>query len=221
MKNWQKQIVAVACAALASTPALALEQGDWLVRVGPTWVIPNDDSGAVKPLGQKGVEVDSSVALGASLTYMITNNLGVEILAATPFSHDVSGSKDLSGLGTIAEVTHLPPTVTLQYYFNVSDVVRPYLGAGINYTAFFDEKLRASPLRDDMGYRKISLDDSFGWAVQAGVDVPLQNGWFVNAAVWYLSIDTTAKITGPGNDTLKVDVDIDPWTVMVGGGKHF
>jgi outer membrane protein len=121
MKTW-KIMAAAGCLALSATPALALDQGDMLVRFGPTWVMPNDSSGNLRADGTSipdtGVKVDDAVALGVSFTYMLSPNLGIEVLAATPFTHDVKGAKDLSGLGTIAEVKHLPPTVSLQYHFS-------------------------------------------------------------------------------------------------------
>lgn len=221
MKTW-KTMAAAGCLALSAAPALALDQGDMLVRFGPTWVMPNDDSGPLKedgvaftPSGVVGV--DDGVALGVSFTYMLSPNVGLEVLAATPFTHDVKGAGVLSDLGTIAEVKHLPPTVSLQYHFPDLGAWRPYVGAGINYTTFFDEKPKG-PL-DDPGV-KVSLDDSWGWAVQAGVDYDINPRWFLGASLYYIAIDTTAKITD-GVDTLKVDVDIDPWVLMVGGGLRF
>lgn len=223
MKHWQKTILA-GCMALAATPAFALESGDMLLRVGPTWVMPNDDSGAVTPPGIEGVGVDDGVALGASFTYMFSRNLGVEVLAATPFKHDIKSEGDLAGAvpGKIGETRHLPPTVSLQYHFSDLGIWRPYVGAGINYTTFFDSKTKGD-LRA-AGYDKLSLDDSWGWALQAGLDVDVNDRWFVGASVYYMDIDTTAKIRGTGGafgDELKVNVDIDPWVLMVGGGLRF
>ncbi|ACL73610.1 outer membrane protein W [Thioalkalivibrio sulfidiphilus HL-EbGr7] len=218
MKKWQA-FAAAGCLALSAAPAMALDQGDMLVRFGPTWVMPNDDSGAVSANGTaiagSGVEVDNGVALGISFTYMMTPNLGVEVLAATPFSHDVKGKGSLQGEGTIATIKHLPPTVSLQYHFSDFGQWRPYVGAGINYTTFFDEKGKGNFAGAD-----VSLKDSWGWALQAGMDFDVNDRWFVGASAYYIAIDTTATIRA-GADTVKVDVDIDPWVLMVGGGLRF
>lgn len=218
MKRWQT-LAAAGCLALSAAPVMALDQGDMLVRFGPTWVMPNDDSGAVSLNGAaiagSGVSVDDGVALGISFTYMMTPNLGVEVLAATPFKHDVKGSGTISGLGTIAEVTHLPPTVSLQYHFSDFGAWRPYVGAGINYTTFFDEKGKGAFAGTD-----VSLKDSWGWALQAGVDFDVNERWFVGASAYYMAIDTTATIRD-GANTYRVNVDIDPWVLMVGGGLRF
>ncbi|MGI9315932.1 MAG: OmpW/AlkL family protein, partial [bacterium] len=138
-------------------------------------------------------------------TYMIKNNIGVELLAATPFSHDIV----LEGTGKIAETDHLPPTLSLQYHFAPESNVRPYVGAGVNWTTFFDEE--ATAVISD-----ISLDDSVGWAVQVGVDVDINEKWFFNADIRKLDIETTAE-TDIGN----IDVTIDPVVVSLGVGLRF
>ncbi len=90
---------------------------------------------------------------------MFTDNISLEILAATPFSHTVS--TNLGGLGDIADVKHLPPTLMVQYYFGeANSEIRPYVGAGINYTFFFDEKFNGTG--KDAQLRDLSLDDSWG-----------------------------------------------------------
>jgi outer membrane protein len=223
MNFWQMTIV-VGCMVLTTAPALALDRGDMLVRFGPTWVMPNDSSGAVTPPGVEGVSVDNGWALGVSFTYMATPNVGIEVLAATPFKHDIKSSGDLAGVvpGKIGDTYHLPPTVSLQYHFTDLGAMRPYLGAGINYTNFFKSKTRGG-LRD-AGYDSLSLSDSWGWSLQAGVDVDVNERWFVGASLYYMSIDTTAKVRGEGGafgDELRVAVDIDPWVLMVGGGLRF
>lgn len=225
MKNGQwLSLTVIGGLVFTISPVLALERGDMLVRFGPAWVMPNDSSGEVTPPGIKGVGVDDGVALGVSFTYMLSPNLGVEVLAATPFQHDIRSTKDLAGAvpGKIGETRHLPPTLSLQYHFTGPGQWRPYVGAGINYTTFFDSKTTGG-LRD-AGYDRLSLEDSWGWSLQAGVDVDVNERWFVGASVYYMSIDTTAKVRGSGGafgDELKVDVDIDPWVLMVGGGLRF
>lgn len=118
----------------------------------------------------------------------------------------------MAGLGTVAETKHLPPTLSLQYYFKPVPNVRPYVGAGVNYTYFWDEKT-AGPLAG----ADIDIDDSWGLAAQVGVDVDLDADWFVNADVRYIDIDTEATIEGLGT----VDVDISPWVYTLAVGYRF
>jgi len=191
-------------------PALAVQQGDWIVRVGAASVNPNDDSGQVGAIAGSGVSVDDGVAAFFNLSYMLSNNVAIELLAATPFKHDVNATGSIAALGKIAEVKHLPPTLSLQYHFTPTGNFRPYVGAGVNYTTFFSEDAVGGVVTD------ISLDDSWGLAVQGGFDVDFTKDWFFNADVRYISISTTAT-TNVG----KVDVDIDPWVFSLGVGTRF
>ena len=103
--------VAILAAIMAAPQAMAHKQGDILVRAGTATVVPNESSDDVLGLGEFGI--DSNTQLGITVGYMLTDNISVELLAATPFRHSVS----LNGVGKIAEIEHLPPTLMLQYYF--------------------------------------------------------------------------------------------------------
>lgn len=196
-----------------STQALAVSKGDWITRFGGVSVNPNDDSSAVPAVGAgSGVGVSDSQGLYVNVTYMISNNLGLELLAATPFTHDISATGNIAGLGKIAETKQLPPTFSVQYHFSPSQSFRPYVGGGINYTTFFSEKVT-----DGTGtLTRISLDDSWGFAVQGGFDLDINNNWFFNADLRYIDIETTAN-TNLGN----IDVTIDPWVISIGVGTTF
>jgi outer membrane protein len=195
--------------AAGAGPALAVQQGDWLIRGGLGHVSPTGDgqSAAGK------VEADSATSLAVNLTYMLSDNLGVELLGALPFTHDI----DLEGAGTVGETKQLPPTLILLYNFNPKSAVRYYAGAGLNYTTFFSEKTSGALAGADL-----ELDDSFGLAVEAGVDVDLDKDMFFNASLWWMDIDTEAEITAGGAPVVpKFDVEIDPWALFVGVGWRF
>jgi outer membrane protein len=213
MQVCRKLALGAVCGALVlgGGGAVAAE-GDWIVRVGVAHVSPNDDSGELSGVAGAEVSVDSATSLGITIAWMATDNVGIGVLGAWPFKHDIKGEGALSGAGKIAEVKHLPPTVTLQYHFNPAGAARPFVGAGINYTTFFSEKTHG------LGGASISLDDSWGWAVEAGIDFDLNQDWFASAQLWYIAIDTTATL-GDGLGT--IDVDIDPWVAMIGAGRRF
>jgi outer membrane protein len=210
--KWVKSVsfVITAVAMMLSSQANAVSQGDWLMRFGAVSVNPNDSSGQVGAISGSSVSVSSSQGIFLNLTYMLRDNIGLEVLAATPFSHDIDATGSIAGLGKIAEVKQLPPTVSLQYHFAPKNDFRPYVGAGINYTTFFNEKTTGSTVTS------ISLDDSWGLAAQAGFDMDINKDWFFNADLRYIKIKTTAT-TNVG----KVDVTIDPWVISVGVGMHF
>lgn len=207
---------------LVSGSAYSLERGDIIVRAGATLVAPNDDSDsfAVAPVGADNAEVgvDSAWSLGLTAAYMVTDNVGVELLAAWPFEHDITGEGDLSGLGTIASTRHLPPTLSLQYYFNVAGNLRPYAGVGVNYTLFFDEKSEGALEDLGIGDNDIDLDPSVGFAAQLGIDYEFaQRPFLLSADVRYISIVTDADIEGVG----EFEVEINPWVVSLTAGYRF
>ncbi|GGJ09198.1 OmpW family outer membrane protein [Halopseudomonas pertucinogena] len=214
----------LAPALLAASVAQAHQAGDIIVRAGAVTVDPHEDSSGIKHavagnLGGKAT-LDSDTQLGLNFAYMLTDSVGIELLAATPFSHDVG----VQGLGApidgkLGSIKHLPPTVSLVYYpLDNSSAFKPYVGAGVNFTWFFDEDL--SSAAKDNGFSGLSLDNSWGLAAQIGADYMLNDNWMVNAQVRYIDIDTTGKTTLAG-DRVKVDVDVDPWVYMVGLGYKF
>ena len=193
-------------AALASPVAMAHQAGDILVRGGLAFVSPQTSSDDV--LGTGELEIDSNMQLGLTLSYLITDNWGVELLAATPFSHSVS----TAGLAEVAKVKHLPPTLMAQYYFgDAKSKVRPYIGAGVNYTTFFDEEGRGALAGTD-----VSVDSSWGMAGQVGLDMAINDRWFVNASAWIMDIDTDVH-TAVGT----IKTSIDPMAFMFGVGYRF
>lgn len=203
-------------AALVSPSVFAHKQGDFVLRVGAASVVPNDSSDKI--LGsQEELKVDSNTQLGLTFGYMFTDNISLELLAATPFSHDIS--TDLLGLGDIADTKHLPPTLMVQYYFGEpQSKFRPYVGAGLNYTIFFDEGFNNKA--KNVGLTDLKLDDSFGLAANVGVDYMINDQLFLNASAWYANIETEATYKF-GGAKQKTDVKINPWVFMISGGYKF
>jgi len=194
--------------ALGAGHAFAYGAGDLFTHFGIAKVSPKSDNGNFDAIGVDRVDVDDDTGFAFTLGYRFLDNWGVELLAAQRFKHDIS----LDG-SEVASTRHLPPTLTVQYYpLGGTDArVQPYVGAGINYTHFSDEKLDGGSL---------DLDDSWGAAGQLGVDLLIDDHWSLNAAAWYIDIDSdaTAKVGGQSYDTT---VHIDPWVVMGGIGYHF
>lgn len=223
MSILKKTALAAATAAVfASAPALAYEAGDMMLRVGAAGVYPTGESDDLAAVPGGSVEADSAWSLGITFTYMLTDQLGLGVLGAWPFEHDIQPKgalKTALGSGDVGETKHLPPTVTLQWHFPTGSKLHPYVGAGFNYTYFFDEDTKGA-----LGSTgaKLDIDDSWGLAGEIGVDYELQNDWMVSGQIWYIGIEPEAKITG-GTLGLneKIDVEIDPWVFMVSAGKKF
>lgn len=183
--------LAVAAALCTAIPATALaEKGDWLVRVGGSSVQPKDDNLVLGP----GVvlQVDDDDRFTFDVTYMFRDNWGIELLASDIWNHGFT----VSGTTIAGEVEHLPPTLSLQYHFLPDSWIRPYVGAGLNYTIFSNETSNAGSL---------NLRGSFGPAVGAGVDVTLWNDFFLNAAVRWIDIDSDASLNGADIGTIEID----------------
>lgn len=211
--------------------AFALEKGDWIGRIGIGYLNINTSTSTVDivgtgPVPGTGIEASNSTNLVGTIGYMLTDNLALELLLALPFKHDLTSNAALSGAlgsaGTIATTKQLPPVLSLNYHFMPKNPWRPYVGAGINYTVFFDEQTTGA-LRN-AGYTDLELNDSWGLALQAGMDVDITEEWFVNATVMWVDINTDAKISGAGGafGPLEIkDIELDPLVFMVQVGTTF
>lgn len=214
---------------IATPMAHAYQAGDIIVRAGAITVDPRESSsdiwvGALNTdvAGTKAT-LDSDTQLGLNFAYMLTSNIGIELLAATPFSHNV-GVKGMPGPfaglnGNLGELKHLPPTLSVVYYpLDSASAFQPYIGAGINYTWFFDTKLSSEA--EAKGFSGLDMKDSWGLSAQVGMDYMLTDNIMLNAQVRYIDIDTTGTTSFAGAK-VKVDVDVDPMVYMVGLGYKF
>lgn len=176
--------------------------GDILVRARAIAVVAQEDS--TTNIGTT-IKVDNAVVPELDFTYFFTKNIAAELIAAvTP--HDVSTASGVDA----GRAWLLPPTLTVQYHFDQFETFKPYVGAGLNYTHFFN----ANPgsLSD------VKYDDSWGGALQAGIDFRIQDNWYANVDVKKVWIATTAEFN---SGTIVADVDIDPVIVGVGIGYKF
>lgn len=197
------RIGALVLGALAFAPVQAHEAGDWLFRVGVTHIEPKSNNGTVAG-GAVTLDVGGNLRPSFTATYMATRNLGIELLGAFPFQHDI----DARGIGNIGSTKLLPPTLSVQWHFLPDADIQPYVGLGLNYTTFFSTK---SVLGD------VDLSDSWGLAAQAGVDFKLSDRWFINADIRYIDISSDVRLNGTkiGKTTL------DPWVATFGVGYRF
>lgn len=208
--------VAVAALILSSVSgsALAHDAGEFFIRAGSATVRPTEGSDNV--LGSLGsFNVSNNTQLGVTMTYMATENVGIELLAASPFRHKVGTGPT----GTIATIQHLPPSLVAQWYFgDAGSKFRPYIGAGINYTMFFNEKFNDTG--KEAGLSDLSLKNSWGAAGVAGLDYLINRDWLINASVWYMDIDTDVRFKAGGQQQ-SVSTRLDPWVFMFSAGYRF
>ncbi|MDB5971220.1 MAG: rane protein [Hydrocarboniphaga sp.] len=170
--------------------AQAYQSGDWLARAGTHYIDPKSDNNDV-------VSVDGSLGITGSLVYFLRPTIAIDLLLAVPYQHDIS----LNGGGKVADTRHLPPTLSLVWYPQVSDVWHPFVGVGVNHTFFFDESTQGA-----LEGTKLHLSDSTGIAAVAGVDFVLSPRWSLMLDLRYIDIDTKATVDGASIG----DVEIDP-----------
>ena len=211
-----------AVAAKESSPesmSIGISKGDWLFRIRGLYLAPQDSGGRVKPdltTGSAGADDDSLPEI--DFTYMLTDHLGLELILATS-QNNLVGKEGLANLGVIADTRILPPTLTLQFHPFPKSRFRPYVGIGVNYTIFYDEESTAS-LVNTLGETNVDIDDSFGLAAQAGIDIQITDRWFLNFDFKWVEIEANITLTSGGTKRT-VDVDLDPFIWGIGVGWKF
>jgi len=225
----RKHVLAAAIAALSlSGAAFAHEAGDVILRVGVVHADPDVSSSKIKLEGygkipESGIDVKSGTAVGLTGTYMVMPHFGLEASITTPFSHKIKG-KALGENFNVGKVSRLSPTISAQYFFlDPKSAFQPYVGLGVNYTMFYDEKLTREMKEDDA--KNLKMEDSVGWVAQIGMDYKITDRLFLNAAVWKMGMSSKVKwreSNSPHDDFKgKTDVDIDPWVYTLGVGFSF
>jgi len=184
-----------AIVATTSAPALAQSRGDWTLGVGVHQVNPKSDNGRLAG-GTLAVDVDSDTKPTITGEYFIADNLGIEVLGALPFKHDIN----IDGLGRVGSSKQLPPVVSLQYHFNGKGKVSPFIGAGINYTTFFSEDTTGA-----LAGSKLKLGDSWGLAAHAGVDFAVSERGSLRVDLRWIDIDSKVKLDGSKIGTANID----------------
>ena len=186
---------------LSATPALAQTAGSWTVGVGAHNVEPKSGNGTLvaTPLGDLTMDVGTNVRPTITAEYFVKDNLGIEVLAALPFQHDIA----VTGVGKVGSTKHLPPTVSLQYHFGQGKV-KPFVGLGVNYTRFFSTKTEGPIAGADL-----ELSDSWGLAGHVGLDVQISEKSAICIDYRKIDIDTKAKLNGANLGT-RNQVNIDP-----------
>ena len=179
--------LATACTVLA-VPAFAQSQGDWTFGVGVINVNPKSNNGTLAG-GATTLGDDTQISL--TVEYFIRDNIGIELLAATPFEHNIN----IAGVGT-ATAKQLPPTLSVNYHFPTKGKIKPFIGAGINYTTFFEEETALGVLK---------LEDSWGFALQAGADWQISDNGALRLNVRYMDIESDAYLNGASIGKAEID----------------
>jgi outer membrane protein len=202
--------------ALIALPAQAQEaQGNWLVRARAVRIDPANHSDAIGALAipADAITVNDKTIPEVDITYFFTPNIATELVLTVPQKQTVTVEQSaLGGPVAIGSFKHLPPSLMLQYHFAPDAQIRPYVGAGVNYTRISSVNLNVPTVG------RLDLDhNSFGLAVGAGVDFAVAKNVFLNFDVKKVQIRTDVSLGGTKLSTVKVD----PWLIGVGVGYRF
>lgn len=181
------------------------QAGDIVIRARGIAMVPDEDT-YDDTLNTGEGRLNNDVVPEVDFSYFLTDNLALELIAATT-QHDLTWQNPDLDVGS---VRLLPPTLTLQYHFMPENRWSPYVGAGVNYTFFYDTKPGQ--------FNSVKYDDGFGYAFQAGFDYAISGPWSVNLDVKKIFLDTDVSINNGANTS---KAHLDPWVFGVGVGYRF
>lgn len=197
--------------AIAAQEAVASAHSPWQIRVRALGVIPND-KGSVRGVAGSDLQYSNSITPELDISYYFTDNIAAELILGTT-SSKIGGAGTLAGVN-VGKAWLLPPTLTLQYHFTELGAFKPYIGAGVNYTFFYNESEKG-------GFSNLKLDNKVGGALQVGFDYMINEHWGVNFDVKkiFLQTDWSANHTTLG--PLSGKAKLDPWLVGAGVTYRF
>ncbi len=210
-----KRALVIVAVVFLVAPSIAGAQS-WVLRARGIAIEPDASSSTIGDTGTS-VDVDGATTLEVDLTRKFNHFFGVELIAATA-EHDIDAVGGALAGASAGSVKVLPPTLTFQWFILGEGLFSPYIGAGINYTKFYDYSLS-----DDLagaGVTDIDFDDSFGFAGNIGLDINLGN-FIINGDIKYIQIDTDATLMTADGPLDTISVDVNPWVFGVGVGYRF
>jgi outer membrane protein len=200
-------------APLADAPVAAeavSAKSPWQVRVRALGVIPNDE-GSVTGVAGSDLNYSNSVTPELDISYFFTDNIAAELILGTT-SSKITGAGSLAGVN-VGKTWLLPPTLTLQYHFTDFGAFKPYVGAGVNYTFFYNESTQP-------GFSNLKVDHHVGAALQVGFDYMFDEHWGLNVDVKKLFLETNWS-ADMGGTPISGKAKLDPWLVGAGVTYRF
>lgn len=189
-----KALYLALAAIVAASPVAAQSAGEWTVGLGIANVAPVNNPGTLD--GGLKTRIDNNARPTLTFEYFIKDNLGIEVLAASPFKHDVK----IDGLGKVGSVKHLPPVISLQAHFDTNTPFKPFVGVGVNWTNFFSEKTSGA-----LEGSKLDVKHSFGVALHLGTDYWINEKSALRADIRWIDINSDVYLNGKKIGKLDVD----------------
>ncbi len=184
----------------------------WQIRVRGLGVITND-SGSINGVAGSDLSYSDSVIPELDISYFFTDNIALELILGTTYAN-IKAEGSVPGI-SVGNAWLLPPTLTLQYHFTDFGAFKPYVGAGINYSMFYNQS-------EKTGFSNLDVDNAFGVALQAGFDYMLDEHWGVNFDVKKIFLKTDWSVdNSPFATPLSGKAKIDPWLIGAGVTYRF
>lgn len=211
-------LATLAAIGLVAASGAHAETSPWTVRLGAAHVAfsPKADvsvNGALVP----GADASASdnTTLGFEFSYDFDTRWTARFLAGVPPKTTLTGKGALAGTGTLGKVTYGPAALTLTYKLLDSGPIRPYIGAGINYTIVFKS--------EDGFISNLDVNSAFGSVAQIGAEMPLEGGWSVSLDARKIFLKTKADglLPAMGGAAAHADVKLDPLVIFASVGKRF
>jgi outer membrane protein len=215
-------VALAAAAGLGALPAAAQEAGDFQVKVLATAVLPDGEIDQVNldlvglPAGTQ-TEANNNVVPTVAIEYFATDNFSIETICCVT-QHDVDAVAGAPGAELVSDGLLLPATVTGKFHVN-SDGVSPYFGAGGTYFIWLDDEPGAAA--GALGADDFSLSDEFGFVLQAGIDVLVNDDFLISVDAKRYFVDTTATWFANRTSVIETVHNLDPWVLSAGVGFRF
>jgi outer membrane protein len=217
------QISLLAAALAACGLAQAQSAGSFSARLGATQISPDVKSGnlTAPSLPNTTADVKSASQVTGGVTYMLSDNIAIDVPLGIPFKHDLVGTGSIQGVGKIGDVQALPASVFAQYRFGAANAgLRPYLGIGATYAYF--SKARGSGALTGLtnpggAPTRVKVDSKFTVSFQGGLVAAINDKWFVDANLVYTPLKTTTKLS-TGQSLV---AELNPTAFSVGVGMKF
>ena len=184
----------------------------WLVRLRAIDVAPDASSSTISLIGGNVTKISDQGTGELDFSYFYNSNIAAELILATT-RHSVQATNTALGTVDLGKVSVLPPTLTAQYHVHLTDAIKPYIGAGINYTHFYN--VNHGPVATSISY-----EDSFGPALQIGTDIALNDQWSINVDVKKIWIESDVVVYTQ-NAQLTTTAKVNPWVFGAGVGYRF
>lgn len=184
--------------------------GAFMVRGRVIGVIPLNSSSSISVIGGK-VETSNTPAPELDFSYFLTDNVALELIAATT-KHDMYAvNSALGGRTKVGSTWVLPPTLLLQYHFMPKERFSPYVGVGLNVSFFYGTSAAT-------GINQVAMKNGVGAAIQAGFDYNFSGRWFANFDVKQIFVSTTASVNG---GAIQAKTALNPLVIGAGIGYRF